>query len=359
VTNPVLSGGFLPTYLYPAGDSLYAVGYGQTGGVLDGFELWEIDPAATGPAGATFVQELGTNARGAMSAGYWGRGRVALVADGQYLYFPASTPEHGMEPYRLPLADAPPAYAVVGRHVFYNQSAFDGQNPLPSADDDNAIATDKQALLPGQAASPANVTSFARGINGLMIDVTAGLPLTALAGLTGNVRLQTSSSGNPGTWADAPRPTQIAIRAGAGAGESDRLTLLWTDGAIRNTWLKVTVPVLPPVGLTRPDEFIFGNLVGETGDALTPLRVSASDLAGAKRALNSTAPVTSPYDVNRDGKINALDLGLIRANLFRTLGPVIAPPPSAAAVVQGVGPADLLSGTSARRVWDEPETPLI
>lgn len=59
---------------------------------------------------------------------------------------------------------------VVGRHVFYNNSAFDHNNPAANADDDRAVAPDKRALLPGQTATFANYTSYSGGINGLMID---------------------------------------------------------------------------------------------------------------------------------------------------------------------------------------------
>ena len=41
---------------------------------------------------------------------------------------------------------------VVARHVFYNNSAFDSRSAAASAADDNAIATDKAALLPVRGA---------------------------------------------------------------------------------------------------------------------------------------------------------------------------------------------------------------
>src|SRR5205085_6170267 len=49
-----------------------------------------------------------------------------------------------------------PASSVVARRLFYNDSAFDGYDALATADDDPAIASDKQALLPGQTATFAN-----------------------------------------------------------------------------------------------------------------------------------------------------------------------------------------------------------
>ena len=74
----------------------------------------------------------------------------------------------------------PPASTatVVGRSVFYNNSSFDGADRTATAADDAAIAADKRALLPGQAASFADVTSYVKGINGVMVDVQ-GLPAGA------------------------------------------------------------------------------------------------------------------------------------------------------------------------------------
>ena len=68
--------------------------------------------------------------------------------------------------------------SVVGRQIFYNQSSFDGNNVLATTADDGAIATDKTALLPGGSAGFANYTSYSKGINGVMIDVSnlAGTP---------------------------------------------------------------------------------------------------------------------------------------------------------------------------------------
>ena len=42
---------------------------------------------------------------------------------------------------------------------------------MASATDDEAIASDKVALLPGETATFANYTSYARGINGIMVDI--------------------------------------------------------------------------------------------------------------------------------------------------------------------------------------------
>jgi hypothetical protein len=215
---------------------------------------------------------------------------------------------------------------VVARHVFYNNSAFDGNDPAAGAADDAAVATDKRPLFDGEAAGARNLTGYSRGINGVMIDVLGGLPATALAGIAQSIGLKAGAGGDPATWADAPRPSQIAVRPGAGVGGSDRITLVWPDGAIRKTWLRVSVPAVPEYGLAREDVFYFGNLVGETGDAASALRVAALDMAAVRRSISpAPVPVTSAADINRDGRVNALDLAAVRSGLFNSLRPIATP----------------------------------
>jgi hypothetical protein len=222
----------------------------------------------------------------------------------------------------IELAPAPPA-EVVARSVFYNQSAFDGNDASASASDDAAIATDKAALLPGETAGAANYTSYSRGLNGIMVDV-ANLPPGAGPGMS-SFSFRAGNGGDPSTWVIGPSPSLITVRRGAGARGSDRVKLVWETGAVKNGWLQVTMHSDATTGLAAPDVFYFGNLVGETGDAASPGRVSALDLAGVKRGLNTAAPITSPLDFNRDGRVNALDLAAVKASLFRSLTAITAP----------------------------------
>src|SRR5207302_81193 len=100
---------------------------------------------------------------------------------------------------------------------------------------------DKQALLPGQTATFANYTSFDKGLNGLMIDVS-GLPGGAMLSAE-DFTFKTGNDMNPGGWSVAPQPASITVRASAGAGGSSRVSIIWPDGAIQNEWLQVTVKV--------------------------------------------------------------------------------------------------------------------
>ena len=243
---------------------------------------------------------------------------------------------------------------VDGRHVFYDNSSFDGRFAGPGPADDAAVATDKHPLAPGGIlVNPfASVTGYHRGLNGIMFDIAGGLPMTALAGIAGSVGLKTGTGGDPAAWADAPRPAQVGIRPGAGVGSSDRVTLTWLGDAVRNAWLQVTVHAPAEWGL--PDDvFVFGNLVGETqGSVASWPRVDGTDVRVVRSAVATRAAVTHPGDHNRDGRVNAIDVYWVRAAQGNTLAPVTGPAPAAAP-----GPAGRLRATR-RGVLDLSSAPV-
>jgi len=207
---------------------------------------------------------------------------------------------------------------VVARHVFYNDSTFDGGHLEIGAADDLAIATDKTALRPGEMASFANYTGYSRGINGIMIDLFApGAAITA-----DDFRFHMGNDDDPILWAKAPPPADFGVRAGAGAGGSDRVTFAWESGAIHNAWLQVTV-LSGNLALAADDVFYFGNAVGESGNAPENARVTVVDLLLARNNLRSVldpATVDFAYDYNRDGRVNSTDVLLARNNQTGFLG---------------------------------------
>src|SRR5665213_3659667 len=104
----------------------------------------------------------------------------------------------------LNVANTPTTPTVLSRHVFYNNSSFDGNNPAANAADAGAIAWDKSPLLPGQTASFANYTSYSKGINGVMVDVS-GLPATTLSAAA-DFSFKVGNSSAAGGWVAAPAP---------------------------------------------------------------------------------------------------------------------------------------------------------
>ncbi|HZN66903.1 MAG TPA: RHS repeat-associated core domain-containing protein [Tepidisphaeraceae bacterium] len=250
-------------------------------------------------------------------------------------------PAAGTDPARealVTLWDGRPL--IVGRHAFYNNSALDGDDPAAGTRDDDAIANDKVALLPGQTATAANVTNYWRGVNGVMLDVIA---LPGEDSTADDFLIEVSRDG--ATWSPGPTPA-VSVRRSAAAYGADRLTLTLPDGAARDTWVRVTVAAGPRTGLTAPDVFYFGNLVGETGDSAVGgrLAVSAIDLLRTRRAMSSASPADSRYDFNRDGRVSPLDLAIVRSAVVQRRSLSLlkdAPAPAPVAPTPGISRAGL------------------
>jgi hypothetical protein len=198
-----------------------------------------------------------------------------------------------------------------------------------------------------------------------MIDVS-GLP--SGAALSAADFAFQSGSGN-GVWSAAPAPSSVTVRRGAGVGGSDRVTITFPDGAIKNQWLQVAMNATANTGLVQRDVFYFGNIVGDTGDSATSAVVNALDMAAVKRALNTASTLVGKLDFNRDGRVNSLDLATVRANLNRRLelGAAPAGGVAAASVFSNtvVAPASAASApapattTDANRVWTEQPADLL
>ena len=222
---------------------------------------------------------------------------------------------------------------VAGRYVFYNNSLFDGRDAGINAADDNAIATEKQALLPGDTASFANYTSYYKGINGIMVDLGALPGAGAMLKLT-DFAFKAGNTSDPNTWAAAPPPAAFVVRAGAaGVGGTTRVEFTWPDRSLRNTWLQVTIAANADTGLLAPDVFYFGNAVGESGNDPSAAVVDATDELVTRsdpHGFLQPAPITNPHDYNRDGKVDVTDQLIARLNAGFSLT-LITPPTQPAA----------------------------
>ena len=91
--------------------------------------------------------------------------------------------------------------------------------------------------------------------------------------------------------------------------------------AIKQAWLRVMARANATTGLTAPDVFYFGNLIGEAGNGTRSPRVDVVDLALVRSTFGSVAarPAIPRFDFHRDGRVNAVDLGTARANHGRSL----------------------------------------
>src|SRR5690606_1431599 len=115
--------------------------------------------------------------------------------------------------------------AILRRHVFYNNSALDRQNPQLNASDDFAIAVDKNPLLPGQPATVLNYTSYHRGLNGLMIDIK---DLTDSVNLSvSDLEFHVSDIDAAVNWVAAPAPLAMSLRLNDGVDNAHRVSFRW------------------------------------------------------------------------------------------------------------------------------------
>ena len=234
------------------------------------------------------------------------------VVGGQSYYYRITAVNFSGESARTSEVSGVPVAGVVGRYVFYNNSYFDGNNAAGNAADDAAIATDKQALLPGQTATFANYTSNSKGLNGIAIDAAGFANPAALS--TADFTFLVGNTSDPTTWTAAPSPT-LVLRTGAGVSGSTRIELIWSDGAIQKQWLQVTTLANSRTGLTSADAFYFGNAVGESGNSATDAVVNASDSLGARgHAAAGPVAITNVYDYNRDGALNSGDVVVAQQN---------------------------------------------
>jgi hypothetical protein len=203
--------------------------------------------------------------------------------------------------------------SVAAAHIFYNQSAFDGNDAAAGAADDSAIAPDKSAYLPGSGqAVLANLTNYDKGITGVMVDLAGNHGPLSLA----DFAFKVGANNTPGSWAAAPGPSGFLVRAGAGVGGSDRIEITWAAGAIRDTWLEVQVLANANTNLAVSNVHFWGNLVGETAST-TPAgnfarTVSADGGAIITNGTQGSVGITSFLDVNRSNSISvAADRGPI------------------------------------------------
>src|SRR5262249_17597812 len=127
-----------------------------------------------------------------------------------------------------------------------------------------------------------------------------------------------------GSWASGPAPASVIVRAGAGAmSGSDRVEVIWGANAPKNTWLEVTVLAGQDTGLSTDDVFFFGKEIGAPGVSSSSggIQINNYDLMATSAKVSTAVAgigITSLFDYNRDGRIDAMDVTTIQKH-FVTL----------------------------------------
>ena len=213
--------------------------------------------------------------------------------------------------------NASPTPTIADRHIFYNQSQWDGNSAAISPVNDNAaIAPDKDPYLPnGTTAISNNVSSFSRGIDGIMVDISAGGSHAAIT--ASDFIFKVGNNNTPSSWAAAPAPTGLSVVIGGGVGGSDRVIITFASGVIKNQWLEVQVKATTNTGLAATDVHFWGNRIGDsgTGTPATNFQTSATDQAQVLATVGVGKPITDLRDFNRDKAVNATDSAIVLANV--------------------------------------------
>jgi hypothetical protein len=246
---------------------------------------------------------------------------------------------------------------VQARHIFYDNSYWDsniaGSNSTGAwGGDDAAVAPDKEALL-GDGVTQAtslNYTTYAGGINGLMIDVQG---LADPAGIdASDFIFRYGNNSEPDSWNSfANNPSDIDVRLGDGVGGSDRIVITWDrlDGPATahlavptRNWLEVTVMANADTGLTAADVFYFGNCVGDANYDGTTLHGDWSTVYPLIHPFNE-APLTSAGDIDRNGRVLHGDRIPIVENVhpFESLAMIIPPASSMSSASSTSTPPEL------------------
>jgi hypothetical protein len=251
---------------------------------------------------------------------------VNVVRGTQYFYVVKAIDLAGTSPVSNEVNVTPPIPTIVANSVFYNNSLYDGFNGSSNIPDSVAVATNKQALLPGQTATFQNVTGYSKGINGIIIDVSNLDNLPRFE----DYSFEVWDGSNPSGWVTAPAPSIINVYPGRGPNGSTQITIIWPDNAIQNEWLQAAILANAHTGLPADDTFYFGNLVGATGMSNTSAAamVGSADfdaiVADPHGPFNKAA-ITSANDVNHDGLVNANDAIYARNNAGNILPFITAP----------------------------------
>ncbi len=219
--------------------------------------------------------------------------------------------------------DGPVGAFVVSRGLFYNSSSFDNNGAAidtsgPTYDDFDAIAVDKNALLPGGTASFINYTSYSKGINGIIVDI-ASLASTPTFPTLGSYFQFRVGNGNtaPNTWTPAPAATSVTVLPSVGNSGSTRVLVTWADNTIQKQWLQVIVLANASTGLSTRDVHYWGNAIAETGTISGNLAIVDSTdslLANSSPSGFVLQPITNIYDFNRDKIVNSTDFLIANSN---------------------------------------------
>lgn len=210
---------------------------------------------------------------------------------------------------------------------FYKGSSYDNGDDHPVT----AIAPDKYPFFDGETGMFENITSYEKGLNGIVIDIRNQVCGNGDATPEDFV-FKTGDDNTPGDWQPVTTAPIVRTEQGGGVDGTDRIWLFWDDHVIEDTWLQVQMPGVETES-GKDATFYFGNLVGETGNGPqnpNVVDVGVFDLLKFRNDYGSKVPadIESVSDFDRSGGLlNVFDLLLFRKSYLNSI-PRITPQPN-------------------------------
>lgn len=177
-----------------------------------------------------------------------------------------------------------------------------------------------------------NIINTTRGINGVQFEIQDLASPGTLSATDFDVQMSPEGAFDVGTnppagWPVGPAPASVTVTG------TNPYTVLITfpDASIFNRWLRLTVKANANTGLSLPEVYYLGHLLGET----TGLPVGGSvfavsyaqDIVPIRLAIATSPGSESIVDLDKNGAVQLADIVAMRTNAARQLSQITVPPP--------------------------------
>jgi ligand-binding sensor domain-containing protein len=216
--------------------------------------------------------------------------------------------------------------SVQASYIYYAASSFANSGIENALDNTKRLA--KEGVEP-VTLSYDNLINSSPGINGLVFDIR-NLPGGPSGNLTAaDFEFQMSPTGAfieadhpPANWTVVPFPSSISVLPGS----PDRVVIQWPNNAIANRWLRITVKATANTGLTEPEVYYIGHLLGETtGPSGGVYTVSFADITPIRSVVGQTVDASSIHDIDKNGTVSFADISAMRPNVGAQLTNITIP----------------------------------
>lgn len=213
---------------------------------------------------------------------------------------------------------------VVAQFVYHGGYSGSGTPP------DNRIDTGKIVAKEGTGPTVLgynNVINTSRGINGIAFDIQNLGNAASLS--SADFEVQVSPTGAfdavanpPSGWAAGPAPLPPTVTPGS----PSRVLLEWANNSITNRWLRLTIKANTNTGLSSPQTYYIGHLLGETsGLSGTVYTVAFADISPIRADAGQTVNANSITDIDKTGTVSFADISAMRPNVGAQLSNITIP----------------------------------